>query len=419
MFNFLFEGKIGEYLAPVMPVNQLFLSIQHHKNDEVERIILSGQIDIKSQSEVGYSAIHASCRYNNVYAFNLISSQGVHVETLDSQGNSPLHYASKYGHFDMCKLLVERGCSPAKKNNLNKTPYDVAESHVIRQYLMPLQLQSESASQDGSSIHPGINFGGSPMYMQQPSVHSDSQAYTHTLPPSPQHLQPMGAYPPPPGVQPPPSSVSNEPSYPQANRPPPMTLSIGIPNNNRPTLSSTSNDRIIKPDGFHSSASDPQLQLKYGHVKQVVNIAPPPTTTGSGGVGVGVGINVVPNSPYSMFNNSSSTSQSAYSNTGQPMYNRYVAYDPHTNSVVPPPPPPPVDTQQSPPPGIYNSSHPNTNSPYSTPSPSLSSSNRTAPSISMAPMVTVGSIIPRNINVFNPATDCDVISMDSSSNAIM
>jgi len=36
MFNFLFDGKIGEILAPIQSSNQqLYLAIQHHKSEEV------------------------------------------------------------------------------------------------------------------------------------------------------------------------------------------------------------------------------------------------------------------------------------------------------------------------------------------------------------------------------------------------
>lgn len=188
MFNFLFEGKIGEYLAPVLPNNQLYLAIQHHKNNEVQQLILSGQSDFRRVSESGYAAIHVSCRYNNFFALDLILQQGnlifryntspyicrvvsyglmyfkfnvgVSYDTPDSQGNLPLHYAAKYGHADLCKNLIERGCSPAKKNSNNQTPYDLSESHVVRQFLLPLQLQAESAGQDaGPQLHPGISYG--------------------------------------------------------------------------------------------------------------------------------------------------------------------------------------------------------------------------------------------------------------------
>ena len=32
----------------------------------------------------------------------------------------------------------------------------------------------------------------------------------------------------------------------------------------------------MSSDGFHTSASDPELQRKYGHTKNIVDIAPPP-----------------------------------------------------------------------------------------------------------------------------------------------
>ena len=39
MFNFIFDGKLGNILAPVLPTNQLYLAIQHHKNGEVQEHI--------------------------------------------------------------------------------------------------------------------------------------------------------------------------------------------------------------------------------------------------------------------------------------------------------------------------------------------------------------------------------------------
>ena len=76
MFNFIFEGKIAEILAPVSGVSaQLCLAIQHQRNDEVQRIIDSAGVDLRA-SDSGYSAIHVACRYNNRYAFDLLTSRG-------------------------------------------------------------------------------------------------------------------------------------------------------------------------------------------------------------------------------------------------------------------------------------------------------------------------------------------------------
>lgn len=74
------------------------------------------------------------------------------VDLLDNTGNSPLHYAAKYGHQDLCRLLVGKNAFPGKRNDKGETPYDVSESHTVRQYLLPLQFQSErNPSGNGST----------------------------------------------------------------------------------------------------------------------------------------------------------------------------------------------------------------------------------------------------------------------------
>lgn len=144
MFSFLFDGKIGEILAPCVPINKLFQAIQHFRNAEVQTIISSNEFDVKKQYDNGYSAIHVAARYNNTFALDLIMQHGALVDSLDVHGNTPLHYAAKSGHLDMCKLLIDRGCSPAKKNNQNQSPYDISENHLVRQYLLPLIFKYEN-----------------------------------------------------------------------------------------------------------------------------------------------------------------------------------------------------------------------------------------------------------------------------------
>jgi len=76
MFSFLFEGKLGEMLAPVMPMNKLYLAIQNHQQAEVQHIIASQQFDLRKASDAGYMAIHVACRFNNLMALDLIIQQG-------------------------------------------------------------------------------------------------------------------------------------------------------------------------------------------------------------------------------------------------------------------------------------------------------------------------------------------------------
>jgi hypothetical protein len=53
MFKF-FEGALGDILAPVSgPSNALFLAIQHHKDDEVRKILSSHETDVSRLAIVG------------------------------------------------------------------------------------------------------------------------------------------------------------------------------------------------------------------------------------------------------------------------------------------------------------------------------------------------------------------------------
>ena len=81
---------------------------------------------------------------------------GVSLDFPDKNMNTPLHYAAKYGHVELCKHLIQLGSSPAQRNTDGATAYDVTENHVVRQYLLPLQLQAERQMNDysGNFVEP-------------------------------------------------------------------------------------------------------------------------------------------------------------------------------------------------------------------------------------------------------------------------
>ena len=121
----------------------------------------------------------------------------------------------------------------------------------------------------------------------------------------------------------------------------------------------------VGSDGFHSSSSDPALQQKYGHVKETVNVAPPPIAPAG-------------SASYSLFSTSVSTQQQ------QSVHSRYVGFDPHSAGSYALPPPP-----------VYPPA--------------------TAP-VAHTGVVQGGAV---NVNVFNPATDLDVVSLSADSSALL
>jgi ankyrin repeat protein len=66
---------------------------------------------------------------------------GAQLQVKDGSGNTPLHYAAKAGKVDLVKYLVSKGADVSSRNSHRHTPYDVATNHIIRQYLLPLQLR--------------------------------------------------------------------------------------------------------------------------------------------------------------------------------------------------------------------------------------------------------------------------------------
>lgn len=71
-------SKIGEILAPVAGTSSsFFLAIQSHNNVDVQSMLTnSPDADMARAQENGYSAIHCACRFNNLFAVDLIMSRG-------------------------------------------------------------------------------------------------------------------------------------------------------------------------------------------------------------------------------------------------------------------------------------------------------------------------------------------------------
>lgn len=273
-----------------------------------------------------------------------ISSVGTNLQLIDQNGNTPLHYASKYGHLELCKYLVESGCQVGVKNKQQQSAYDIAESHLVRQYLLPLVLQAERGGDMGIPPPPPVVMTSQPMGGVPIAGNNalGNYSYNASVPaPAPhqssfpsfnnkQQLPTLSTAYPPATTSSAPAATIQVPAF----APPPHTYSA-LQTNRAATTTNAGSGRIIQPgriifvlvltmfihyssayiDGFHSSASDPVLQQKYGHIIERPAVAPPPTG---------------PPMSFTGYNNTQTQ-------TGN-VYNRYVAYD--INQPVAPAPQP-------------------------------------------------------------------------------
>ncbi len=123
-------------------------------------------------------AIHITCQYSNTLVYNYILSTfysndpaQVLLQT-DAAGNTVLHYAclsTSHNAFSFVQFLIEAYKSYSvqhgisQKNNSGETAYDVARNDMIRQYLLPIQLQFETQeclNNGGVGLPQGIDLGG-------------------------------------------------------------------------------------------------------------------------------------------------------------------------------------------------------------------------------------------------------------------
>lgn len=105
----------------------------------------------------GICPIHVAATYGAVTVLReLIVNRGVSVDTLDQSGYTPLHHAASTKlinanvSLQVAKFLVEEcGASViTKSQQQQQTPYDVASSQAVRGYLLPKQLQAETALEE-------------------------------------------------------------------------------------------------------------------------------------------------------------------------------------------------------------------------------------------------------------------------------
>jgi hypothetical protein len=390
--------KLSQTIAPPPTDGAGKFTFAVQKNDEHGAMGCLAEIDpfttIVNQAKGTYP-VHLACQYSMIGLFRRIMSiPGANscLGATDSAGNTPLHYAaisSSPDALQMCKTLItEFGASAMVKNYAGQTPYDVCSVNSIRQYLLPIQLQAETQyaiDNGGIGLPPGIDMGGlriqnsamppppsqfgagggggppppslgygqgPPPPTMSPLTHSKSLGY----PPQHQQGTPNMFGTPTPGHTHLSSSISD---YSPAGRVAPAPASMPVhlvqpaptSGNHEYARNGSSSAAIfskpqqgsrtfVRPDGFHSSSSDVNLQKKYGH--QAVglhaprNVPPPPSSGGGNG-------HPILSAPYSAGSGGANPYAGGTALAGASRYgalpatkNRYVNYGPTAPASAPP-----------------------------------------------------------------------------------
>lgn len=307
-----FLEQIGKVVAPIASNRQeLEIAIKKRDWSRTLELLAQDDVDMFGTSSDGPTPLHLAASSDFMQCVDYLLEAGVDADLVDKRAETPLHHAARNGHLAVCRRLVEKGASPAKRNDRGQTPYDVATQLMLRQWILPLQLQAED-----DVDAPNDRLGPPPV---APPVREAMSSPVQEAPPfspyPPPRSQPPTFAPPVVADGPPPSAYCRPDDVP----PGPASYS----------MSSTRKDALGRyADGFHSSSSDPVLAAKYGHgsTHAYGHLPPPPTA--------------LPPPPTQL--------PPAHPVHQAPAYRRYptpaYAIQPVTTTQQPPLPPPPPPT---------------------------------------------------------------------------
>ena len=156
MFSYLAEnlnlGSLGQILAPVQSKEQqLHTAIEQNAITKVNHLLTTEKVDPMALHNDN-TPIHTAAYSNNKEVIDILLGLGVKIDVAGRAQNTALHCAASKGHLDLVKYLVEKEANPAAKNGNGKTPHDVSENHLIRQFLMPLQFRNESKTDKAAAM---------------------------------------------------------------------------------------------------------------------------------------------------------------------------------------------------------------------------------------------------------------------------
>ncbi|DBA01011.1 TPA: hypothetical protein N0F65_006272 [Lagenidium giganteum] len=257
MFSFIADKlnvkNIGEMLAPTMtPDQELHAAIEGGLDDKFVQLLDEMNVSPHVPNAGGHMPIHTAAYHGRVRMLEYLLDRGIDVNTTGPRDNTPLHFAASQGHDEAVRFLVNRGANPAMRNRNGKTPYDICQRDLIRQFLLPLQFRHEDPAQAAAMLPAGIT----------PST--DPLAPKPVIAPPPMAGASYGMAPPQQQQMPP---QQHQHLYAAATH-------SAIPRG--PSRITRGEYRPIQADGFGTSVGNEELTAKFGNTREVKVTAPPP-----------------------------------------------------------------------------------------------------------------------------------------------
>lgn len=116
---------------------------------------------INSRDSLGNTPLHWACSGGHFDAAKLLVQLGADVNVVNQYGDTPLHKAAWKSYAEICELLINNGASPSRlvKNQDNKTPLDLARNFQVQRLVAPpMEVQGRLKHNRSSKVNCDSSF---------------------------------------------------------------------------------------------------------------------------------------------------------------------------------------------------------------------------------------------------------------------
>ena len=104
--------------------NALSLAARYNTDGDKVRILLDHGAN--TSPSCYRPAIVIAAEYNNIQAVNAMLEYGIDCDTADDMGKTPLDFACRGGHTEVCRILLDAGAKPLIQDVNGTSPYETA-----------------------------------------------------------------------------------------------------------------------------------------------------------------------------------------------------------------------------------------------------------------------------------------------------
>eukprot|EP01098_Paradermamoeba_levis_P008930 TRINITY_DN3687_c0_g1_i1.p1 TRINITY_DN3687_c0_g1~~TRINITY_DN3687_c0_g1_i1.p1 ORF type:complete len:149 (-),score=46.69 TRINITY_DN3687_c0_g1_i1:114-527(-) len=131
---------------------EIFFGAAKRSNEEILLEQLAAGVNINTIDTLGNTALHWAASGGHEDTVEILLDRGAKVNPQNNSGDTPLHLAAWRNHPEACAVLVKGGADRNVKNKEGKTPLQLARNVECQKSLVqPLSFDQDEKKDDEDS----------------------------------------------------------------------------------------------------------------------------------------------------------------------------------------------------------------------------------------------------------------------------